>query len=60
MLEAVRTSETSVYSNETTSRYNPEGSHRVTELFKFLLSFIFFIFLFLVFSPSFCLAFRAL
>jgi hypothetical protein len=27
MLEAVRTCETSVYSNETTRRYIPEGSH---------------------------------
>jgi len=27
MMEAVRTSETSVYSNETTRRYIPEGSH---------------------------------
>jgi hypothetical protein len=27
MMEAVRTSETSVYSNETTRRYVPEGSH---------------------------------
>jgi hypothetical protein len=27
MMEAVRTSETSVYSNETTWRYIPEGSH---------------------------------
>jgi hypothetical protein len=25
MMETVRTSETSVYSNETTRRYNPEG-----------------------------------
>jgi hypothetical protein len=28
MMEAVRISETSVYSNETTWRYMPEGSHR--------------------------------
>jgi hypothetical protein len=27
MMEAVRTSETSVYSNETTRRYIPEGSN---------------------------------
>jgi predicted secreted protein len=27
MMEAVRTSETSVYSNETTARYIPEGSN---------------------------------
>jgi hypothetical protein len=27
MMEAVRTSETSAYSNETTRRYIPEGSH---------------------------------
>jgi hypothetical protein len=27
MMEAVRTSETSVYSNEITRRYIPEGSH---------------------------------
>jgi hypothetical protein len=27
IMEAVRTSETSVYFNETTRRYNPEGCH---------------------------------
>jgi hypothetical protein len=27
MMKAVRTSETSVYSDETTRRYTPEGSH---------------------------------
>jgi hypothetical protein len=30
MMEAVRTSEISVYSNETTRRYIPEGSHFYT------------------------------
>jgi hypothetical protein len=30
MMEAVHTSEMSVYSNETTRRYNPDGSHLLT------------------------------
>jgi hypothetical protein len=31
-MEAVRTSETSVYSNEITLRYIPEGSHLIIQI----------------------------
>jgi hypothetical protein len=39
MMEAVRTSETLVHSNETTRRYIPEGSHIHTRLRKNLKSY---------------------
>jgi hypothetical protein len=40
MTEAIRVSETSVYSNETTRRYNPEGSHRDSDTFYLLNSLL--------------------
>jgi hypothetical protein len=53
MMEAVHTSETSVYYNETTRRYIPESSNLLAKQINFTVSdaFIFYVFFSFVQSP---------